>query len=456
MSIIDDLDAVEVESSSPTYQKGWEPRVTEGQYEAEAVSTAFVEGGRPDEDQLIRLWNLDPKWWEIIDGSLLVNRWQGMSGKSQGNKLVWLYQYKARLRRRIDPNNLPLGLHTSPNMNVKVQGRGKSKKRFELPGETWGVGVFYPDPQFGYWWDESGKIHTIHDERCFDIRNQVMMDLRSSYGRIDKIVGAGDTGDFTHFSSFTSTPNYVERTLQPTLDRTSLEWQQLRAICPDRENEIIQVLDGNHDNPRLITSLIKKGLGTLVGVRQGGESYESDPVLSVQHLTQTEKWGIEYVEPFPQASVEFNSSLGCAHGPAYSSKKLGTALAILGKTRRSMLHGHTHREENVAVTLWTEKGPRTYYVGSPGTFCRTDMVVPSAKSNSTSRGTPAVGVGTEDWQAGFNIVLFDKAGEGHFEIESIRIWGGKADEGAVAYWRGRKYSSTCDADGHPLSEDRVR
>lgn len=449
MSINEDLRDIEQEDS-PTYQKGWEPRVTEGEWEAEAVTQAIPDGANTDQDELIRLWNLDPQWWEIVDGSLLVNRWQAMTGKARNNEQVWMYQYKARLRRRIDPENLPLGLRVSPNMNVKVQGRGKSKKKWELPGENWGIGIFYPDPQFGYWWDEQGEIHTIHDERCFDIRNQVMIDIREAHGKIDKIVGAGDTDDFTHFSSFTSTPNYIERTLQPTLDRTALEWQQLRAICPDRENEIIQVLDGNHDNPRLINSLIKKGLGLLVGIRQGGADYADDPVLSLQHLTQTDKWGIEYVEPFPQASVEFNASLGCAHGPAYSSKKLGTATAILQKTRRSMLFGHTHREENMAVTMWTENGPRTYYVGSPGTFCRTDMVVPSSKSNHTSRGTPAVGFNTEDWQQGFNVVLFDKAEESHFEVESVRIWNRRAEEPSVAYWRGRRYESTCDADGNIL------
>lgn len=448
MSVADDLKKVKnVTLHLPNYQKGWEPRVTKGQYEAEAVSAAFTASDEePDEEKLIRGWKLNPDQWEIIDGSLYVNTWQQQAGSDE-----WLHQYKARLRRKIDADNLPLGLKPCPDFHVKIAGRGKAVKPSELPSDSWQVGMFYPDPQFGYWWDDTGNIHTIHDERCFDIRNQVLIDLRTLYGRVSKIVGAGDTNDFTHFSRFTSSPNYVERTLQPTLDRTSLEWQQLRAICDDPENEVIEILDGNHDNPRLISFLINKGMSALVGIRQGGAELHVDPVLSVQHLTQTAKYGIQYVEPFPSAMVEFNQNLGCAHGPAYSSKKGGTPAAILAKTSRSMLHGHTHREESIAITAHTDKGPRTYYVGSPGTFCRTDMVVPSAKSKPTSRGIPAVGTATEDWQNGFNVVLYDSSEEGHFEIENVRIWGGRAHEPAVAYWRGRKYVSTVDADGNPLA-----
>lgn len=437
-------------ASGPQYPAGWNPFVTEGDYEAEAVSPAYTGDQRPSEEELIRGWRLDPDFWEIIDGTLIVNRWQGMTGKDNGNALVWQHQYKARLRRKVlaDDEKLPFGLRTVPHFGIKVTGRPRSRKG-TLPWEQGSVGVFYPDPQFGFWWDEYGELHTIHDERCFDIRNQIMVDLRAEYGRIDKTVGAGDTGDFTHFSRFASSPNYLERTLQPTLDRIGLDAQQMRAICPGEDEEIVW-LDGNHDNPRLINTLITKGLGSLVGLRRAGDSPDAHPVLSLQNLVRLDDYRVRYVEPFPTGLVEFNQNLGCAHGPAYSSKKLGTATAVLNSARRSMLHGHTHREEHIAVTLWTERGPRTYYVGSPGTFCRTDLVVPSAKSNVNSRGVPSVGQGTEDWQQGLFVVLYDGGAEGHFNIENVRIWNGLAHEPSVAYWRDRKYVSTVDADGRPL------
>ena len=432
----------------PAFMKGWEPHVEQGAMTATAVSE-IMEVENADEATLIRGWGLDPDLWQIVPETLLVNKWQGMKGKKHNNDLVWMYQYKAKLRKRITAEDLPLGLKLTPSFDVRIEGRPKEFAHGDLPSPTWRVGVFYPDPQFGYWWDEYNEIHTIHDERCFNIRNQVLLDIRAMYGSVSKVVGAGDTNDWSHFSRFTNYPNYIERTLQFTLDRTTLEWEQLRAICDDVENEEIVVLDGNHDNPRLITALIKKGLGALVGVRQGGTSPEEDAVLSMQHLTQMSKYDIQYIEPYPTGRAEFNSKLGCAHGPAYSNKKGGTAQAILAQSHRSMLHGHSHREEALAVTMWTDDGPRTFYVGSPGSFCRTDLVVPSTKSNPTSKGVPAVGRGTEDWQQGFFVVTYDTEGSEHFNVEPVRIWNRKADEPSVAYWRGGKYVSTVDADGNP-------
>lgn len=453
MSVRDDLSSV-LTVPRIQYKEGWEPGVTETAFEATATSGVFESSERPDEETLIEGWGLDPAQWSIIDGSLTVNRWQGMTsaqwvdGQIVPNELVWLFQYKARLRRRIDADNLPLGLHVSPDFKVKVVGR-RAQPAGDLPSDSWNVGLFYPDPQFGYWWDVDGTLRTIHDERCFDIRDQVLLELRNEYGKVAKVIGAGDTADLTHFSKYISSPNYVERTLQQTIDRTALEWQSLRAICPDDDEQII-VLDGNHDNPRLINTLIAKGLSSLVGIRQGGEDLAASPVLSIQHLTNMEKYGVQYSEPFPVAEVEFNSNLGCAHGPTYSSKKGGTPAAILQKTNRSMLHGHTHREELIAVTAKTPNGIRTYYVGSPGTFSRTDLAVPSVKSKPTSRGVHPVGATTEDWQQGFYVVLYDTAGSEDFEIEHVRIWNAEASEPSVAYWRGRRFESTVDADGNPL------
>lgn len=763
-------------NSPPKTREGWTPGVEMGAVDGQAVSEP-IESDDPNlslsEADLIRRWHLDPEAWEIVPGTLLVNRWMAMKARQFGNERVWLYQYKARLRRVLTDETLPLGLRRGADWKVTVKARGR-RKPGDLPDPTWEAGIFYPDPQIGYWWDEAGVLHTIHDERCFDIRNQVLLDLRSEYGRIAKVVGAGDTGDFSHWSSFQTVPAYLERTLQPALDRITLEWAQLRAICPG-DDELIWILDGNHDGQRLLKTLLAKGLQSLVGVRQGGVDIADHPVLSIQHLTRTDDFGVRYVEPFPSASVEFNESLGCAHGPAYSSAKLGTATKVLAQARRSMLHGHcfdedteiltpegwvrhdalhegslvmsmnkdtgalewnavnavfrythhkemvsirnrnvdllvtgehglwgttadtwgettaneafgknfkiklagvhdqeelpvtdamirllawvftdgsveetavriaqsdqgdgrigrlestlteagveytktlryeagttghgvhrnfdayrytlrggqdaewfrtvfkymdrdktplsalygmsarqmrvfldawldgdgsrpvnpasrsaqtssvrkdhmdlvqqlacrtgmrsslyeyvqpngrslwrvtlndrdvtkvssdgwqrvpyegvtwcvsvdngtllvrrngytaitlnTHREESIAVTLWTDRGPRTYYVGSPGTFSRTDLAVPSTRSKPTTRGVPAIGEGTEDWQQGFYVVLYDVESPHHFEIEHIRIWNAVAEEPSVAYWRGRRYLSTCDADGNQL------
>ena len=75
------------------FPTGWEPRVVERDTEAECVSQVYA--SEPDEVALLEGWLMDPDVWEIVEGSLLVNRWQ-MAGE-------WQYQYKAKLIRRRGP-----------------------------------------------------------------------------------------------------------------------------------------------------------------------------------------------------------------------------------------------------------------------------------------------------------------------------------------------------------------
>lgn len=77
------------------FLKGWEPRVTLGDTDGECISAPTTD--EADEDSLILGWNLDPAEWRIIDGTLLVNRWQT---KAADGPPTWLYQYKARVARR--------------------------------------------------------------------------------------------------------------------------------------------------------------------------------------------------------------------------------------------------------------------------------------------------------------------------------------------------------------------
>lgn len=96
----------------PKPPKGAEtPRITITGGSADAVSPILEDGDElgykepddltdDDERWLIRGWGLNPERWEIIDGTLSVNRWQGMTNKVRDNELVWQHQYKARLKRR--------------------------------------------------------------------------------------------------------------------------------------------------------------------------------------------------------------------------------------------------------------------------------------------------------------------------------------------------------------------
>lgn len=88
------------------HPKGWEPHVEETGNTATAVSQP-METANPDEEELIRGWNLDPKLWRIV-GPVNCRRWQSVvairddKGKTIDTKTVWLHYFKANLER-IDP-----------------------------------------------------------------------------------------------------------------------------------------------------------------------------------------------------------------------------------------------------------------------------------------------------------------------------------------------------------------
>ncbi len=86
--------AEQAKARTVTYPKGWEPRVEEHGDFAIAVSFPMPEANA-DERMLLEGWRLDPEFWEIIDESLVANRWQQKEGSD-----LWLHQYKARLRKR--------------------------------------------------------------------------------------------------------------------------------------------------------------------------------------------------------------------------------------------------------------------------------------------------------------------------------------------------------------------
>lgn len=69
---------------------GLQPFVSLGDTEGSAVSGVL--SGETDERTLIAGWQLDPDVWEIVPGTLTVNRWQQHDASDD-----WLYQYKAKL-----------------------------------------------------------------------------------------------------------------------------------------------------------------------------------------------------------------------------------------------------------------------------------------------------------------------------------------------------------------------
>lgn len=101
------------------FPKGWEPQVTVSGNTAEATSGVLLQSA--DERALLVGWRLDPDEWAIVNGSLTVNRWQ-----QHDNCDDWLYQYKAKLVRRVGPavdlDELfaTIGRYKPPKMRTRV------------------------------------------------------------------------------------------------------------------------------------------------------------------------------------------------------------------------------------------------------------------------------------------------------------------------------------------------
>ena len=92
------------------HPRGWEPHVEENGNTATAISQP-LDTASPDEEGLIRGWNLDPKQWRIV-GHLNCRRWQASTPivadgpckctppePKAHHEQRWLYYYKANLER---------------------------------------------------------------------------------------------------------------------------------------------------------------------------------------------------------------------------------------------------------------------------------------------------------------------------------------------------------------------
>ncbi len=96
-TVVSSLDEFKAPSEPPPPKGAWPVRVEEYENVAVAHGSVPTSSAHPDERTLIEGWGLDPEAWRIIDGTLVANRWQAMTGGA--NDQVWMYQYKARLER---------------------------------------------------------------------------------------------------------------------------------------------------------------------------------------------------------------------------------------------------------------------------------------------------------------------------------------------------------------------
>jgi hypothetical protein len=113
MSLSDALDAArppKIEPKETSVPKGWEPGITwSNETETGSITTpAMIE--EPDEavwDQILQDFGPKAKRLEIIDSTIEFNGWNGMTGKhtSPPNQIVRMKSYRAKLRRRREPDD---------------------------------------------------------------------------------------------------------------------------------------------------------------------------------------------------------------------------------------------------------------------------------------------------------------------------------------------------------------
>ncbi len=373
-------------------------------------------------DDLISEWQLDPAEWEIIDGSLTVNRW--LQNAADG---IWCYQYKARLRRRtidIDLADIP------PIVAVKAKVQTIRTRRMQT---DLACAVIYPDAQIGYWRDADEQWHTMHDEAALDIARQVTADVESQHG-IDALVDLGDLLDATHFSRHRSAPSQVDRYgFRRSVARAQEELAVRAALAPNAERWIVP---GNHENR--ITNWLTDNAPFLMGLTIG----EQAPMLSLEWLLQTDEHGWQVTDPYPEGAVWLSPNLRCIHGTVAKGVPGASAAEYL-REEVNTIFGHTPRAQTVQRTIARHDGSRTYVAHTAGGLMRVDGAVPSGSTGTTIKGDPALARG-ERWDQGLSVVFYDPDGTTVPCIETVPIFGGRA------VWRGRIYTASVDADGHPV------
>jgi len=406
---------------------GDKPYVEIGDTTGKGTSKVYVGHGTLSEDDLIRGWQLDPNEWQIIPGSLRVNKWL-----QNAEDEIWAYQYKAGLEKKTSAEAYQDWDDIPPLVDVKV--KVSATRRSKRPITDLKCAIILPDSQISYWRDTNEIWRTTHDEAALDITRQIISDVENEHG-IDKIVDLGDFLDATHFSRHRSAPSQVDRFgFRKAVARAQQELAARTALTPNAERHLIP---GNHEN-RINHFLVDNGLGFLMGLNVD----DTDPVLSLEWLLQSKKHGWVIEEAYPEGAVYLNHNTVCIHGTSAKGVPGATAVEYL-KQELNTFFGHTPRAQVVHRTIARHGQTRTYVAATAGGLMKISGAVPSGFSGIRITGDPVLAKGTA-WDQGFSVVFYDPEGHTTPQVENVMIVNGKA------VWRGRVYEATVDADGYEL------
>ena len=353
--------------------------------------------------QLLKHANVDRKLWRVT--SWKCNSWeQSVKG---GEDTITLYQVKAFLERKIEPDRQPA--HPSKFIpRVEATGRDDGLKTC----------LIVPDLQLGYAWrDRYTYLDPMHDRTAMDAVVSMARSMQP-----DIVVLLGDMLDLAPWSTrFPRKPEF-RQTTQPAIDELHWWLADLRSAC---QSSKMLYLAGNHEE-----RIAKAAVELLPEVTGVAPALETDPVLSLNRLLHLDKLDIDYVGPYGAdwwLWPDSNSPVRVTHGTKVRGGSGGTATAIAKTARWSEVYGHIHRVEMVQKTFHGPDGPQCVTACSPGCLVR----IPGP--------TPGVSL-TPDWQQGVGVAILDEnTNDVHMQVLPITngriVWNGRVFEGHDPYER---------------------
>lgn len=324
------------------------PRFTQtGEHTGEIVTGPITPDAHPDWDAVFRHWNLDPDAWQVIDGTLRVNAWEGPTATGT----AVFRQYKAQVRRR-------LATDADVDELVKMVSRWKPR-RAEVATEGSTFVVVATDWQVG---GEGGSERIV---------TQLMGVLDGIEARARAAVKAGATnlllpalGDLVEGTAgqYPAQPYTVDLDLSSqvrVVRRVLLAW--LRRLVPLFDRVTVVGIPGNH------------GRRTSKVETTYADNADLDAVEGVAEVCASTDWGahVEFVVPrdtlvalVPVSGT--NILLGHGDQKQGGVDKVGTLWRDLAFTRWGdadladiLIVGHRHhlRVEEMAVGRWLFQCP---------------------------------------------------------------------------------------------------
>ena len=341
-----------------------------------------------------------------------VNKYEQMAVIEKQITYADLWQVKASLKRRT-----PLAVlwPEIKSIEVRIPTMPPREKRAENGLKR---ALIIPDSQHGYSRDlRTSALDPFHDRHAIDVAIQIARDLKP-----DVVVLLGDHVDLPDWSDkFVRSPDFYFTT-QPALYELAYDLGRLRqAVGPTTE---MHYLLGNHEarmDRAVFTNLI-----AAAGLQPVNEPIDAPALISIERLLGLQALGIKISAPYPDGEVWLNQNLVCVHGDIARNSEGATARAILAHTRVSVVHGHTHRIEEIHTTHHGPKGGSRYLAASPGTVARIDGRVPGRSKRN-------------NWQQGVGVVEYE-SGDGLFHLDIVPIHQGRA------IWRGHTYVGRFDLD----------